>query len=102
MSDNHGTRILLTIISESVLEPRLLKDLETLGAPGWTVTDARGRGSRGVRSADWNNDGNVRIEIVCSRQMADAISNYVQRLYYDDYAMICYLSPVEILRTDKF
>jgi nitrogen regulatory protein PII len=102
MSDTHGTRTLLTIICETVLEPRLLKDLETLGAPGWTITDARGRGSRGVRSAGWDNDGNVRIEIVCSRQMAEHISNYVQRLYYADYAMICYLSPVEVLRSGKF
>lgn len=102
MNDNHGTRTLLTIICESVLEARLLKDLETLGAPGWTVTDARGRGNRGVRSAGWDNDGNVRVEIVCNRQLAENISNYVQRLYYQDFAMICFLSEVEVLRADKF
>lgn len=102
MSDIHGTRTLLTIICESVLEARLLKDLETLGAPGWTVSDVRGRGSRGVRSAGWDNDGNVRIEIVCNREKAESISDYVQRLYYQDFAMICFLLPVEVLRTDKF
>jgi len=102
MTHPHGTRTVLTIICEAVLEARLLKDLEAQGAPGWTVSDARGRGSRGVRSAGWDNDGNVRIEVVCGREMAERISEHVQRQYYADYAMICYLSQVEVLRDNKF
>ncbi|MDO8909646.1 MAG: transcriptional regulator [Pseudohongiella sp.] len=95
-------RWLLTVICEAVLEVRLLDELQVLGAPGWTVSDARGRGSRGVRSAGWDNDGNVRIEVVCSRAMAKLLSEHIQQKYYADYAMICYLSAVEVLRPEKF
>jgi nitrogen regulatory protein PII len=102
MTHPHGVRTLLTLICEAVLETRLLKDLEAHGAPGWTVSDARGRGSRGVRSAGWDNDGNVRIEVVCSRELAERLSEHVQQQYYADYAMICYLSDVEVLRDNKF
>jgi len=95
-------KCLLTVICEAVLEARLLDDLQRLGAPGWTVSDARGRGNRGVRNAGWDNDGNVRIEVVCSRTLAEKLSQHVQQQYYADYAMICYLSAVEVLRPEKF
>jgi hypothetical protein len=55
-----------------------------------------------VRSAGWDNDGNVRIEVVCSRELAERLSEHVQQQYYADYAMICYLSDVEVLRDNKF
>ncbi len=57
------TRILLTIITESALEGRLTKEIERLGARGYTVTDARGKGHRGVRQASWEASSNIRIEI---------------------------------------
>lgn len=104
MSDRpHFTnRSLVTIICESVLEVKLLKDLETLGAPGWTVSDARGRGHRGVRSAGWESDGNVRLEVVCNRELGERIVQHVQATYYRDFAMICFISDVAVLRPEKF
>lgn len=95
-------RTVLTVICEAMLEVRLLEDLQRLGAPGWTVSDARGRGSRGVRNAGWDHDGNVRVEVVCSRALAETLSQHIQQHYYADYAMICFLSSVEVLRPEKF
>jgi len=99
---NHPTRTLLTLICEAALENRLVKDLEQLGAPGWTLSDARGSGSRGVRSAGWDNDGNIRVEVICNRELAERIAGHVQERYYDNFAMICWLSDVEVLRAGKF
>lgn len=96
------TRTLLTLICESALEGRLIKDLEHLGAPGWTLSDARGSGSRGVRSAGWDNDGNIRLEIICTRELAERIAHHLQEHYYTNYAMVCYLREVEVLRPEKF
>tara|TARA_R110002051_G_scaffold17586_2_gene51362 strand:+ start:228752 stop:229054 length:303 start_codon:yes stop_codon:yes gene_type:complete len=96
------TRTLLTLICETALEARLIKDLEQLGAPGWTLSDARGSGSRGVRSAGWDNDGNIRLEIICARELAERIARHLQERYYANYAMVCYLSEVEVLRPEKF
>lgn len=99
---NHPTRTLLTLICEAALENRLVKDLEQLGAPGWTLSDARGSGSRGVRSAGWDNDGNIRVEVICNRELAEQLARHVQERYYDNFAMICWLSDVEVLRAGKF
>jgi hypothetical protein len=99
---NVHTRTLLTVIGEAALEKKLLADLETLGAPGWTISDARGRGGRGVRSAGWDTEGNIRLEVICARELAERIADHLQQRYYANYAMVCYLSDVQVLRPGKF
>ena len=96
------TRKLLTIVTEAALEGTLIRDIERLGAHGHTITDARGRGGRGVRNAAWEVSGNIRIEVVCDAETAGAIAAYLQKHYYDNYAMILFKSDVEILRPEKF
>lgn len=97
-----ATRTLLTVICEAALEKKLVADLDHLGAPGWTLSEARGRGSRGVRSAEWDTQGNIRLEIICNRQLAERIAEHLQARYYNNFAMVCYLAEVEVLRPQKF
>lgn len=97
-----ATRTLLTVICEAALEKKLVADLDHLGAPGWTLSEARGRGSRGVRSAGWDTDGNIRLEIICNRELAERIAEHLQMHYYDNFAMVCYLADVQVLRPSKF
>jgi nitrogen regulatory protein PII len=99
---NAHTRTLLTVICEAALEKKLVADLEQLGAPGWTISDARGRGGRGVRSAGWDTEGNIRLEIICARDIAERIAEHLQARYYANFAMVCYLAQVEVLRAEKF
>ena len=73
-----------------------------LGASGYTVTNARGRGSRGVRDAGWSSSGNIRIEVVCDTGIAEKIAARLRDKYYSDYAMILFLSDVSVLRPKKF
>jgi len=95
-------RTVLTVICEAALEKKLVVDLQQLGAPGWTISDARGRGGRGVRSAGWDAEGNIRVEIICTRDIAERIANHLQARYYANFAMVCFLSQVEVLRPEKF
>lgn len=96
------TRKLLTIVTESALEGVLVQKLERLGAHGYTVTDARGKGHRGVRNAGWEASSNIRIEVVCDERTADAIATHLRDAYYEHYAMILFLADVEVLRPEKF
>ncbi|MEM1081831.1 MAG: transcriptional regulator [Pseudomonadota bacterium] len=96
------TRKLMTIVTEAMIEPSVLKDLERLGAHGYTVTNARGKGSRGVRNAGWEADGNIRIEVVCDLETATAIAQHLKARYYENYAMIMLMSDVQVMRPDKF
>ena len=95
-------RKLVTIVTEAPLEQNLLKDLERLGAGGYTITDARGKGSRGVRNAQWEHSGTIRVEVLCDAPTAAAIAAHLKDRYYDDYAMVLFISDVEVLRPAKF
>lgn len=96
------TRALLTVITEALVEQTLLRDLEGLGVRGYTVSDARGRGSRGVRDAQWREAANIRVEVICPRAQAERLLEHIQKRYYADYAMVAFIADVEILRPDKF
>jgi hypothetical protein len=96
------TRTLLTVICEAALEKKLVADLEQLGAPGWTISDARGRGAHGVRSAGWETESNIRVEVICAPELAERLASHLQQRYYANYAMVSYLAQVEVLRPEKF
>lgn len=96
------TRTLITVITEATIEDTLLRDLDKLGVRGYTVSDARGRGSRGVRDAAWKEAANIRIEVICPRALAETALTHIKTHYYANYAMVAYLQDVEILRPDKF
>jgi hypothetical protein len=95
-------RKLVTIVTETALEPRVLADAEALGAGGYTITDARGSGSRGRRQSAWEQGGNVRIEIVCDAPLAERLVAHLRERYYEAYAMIVFVADVEVIRPDKF
>lgn len=95
-------RKLVTIVTEENIEHLVVADIKRLGAHGYTSVSASGEGSRGTRRGDWDLNKNVRIEIVCDEQTAHAVAEHLMKTYYQDYAMIIYLSDVEVLRPEKF
>lgn len=99
---NRSIRKLLTIVTEASLERVLAADIERLGGHGYTITDARGKGSRGARNASWTESSNIRIEVVCDDATAQAIAGHLQARYYAHYGMILFISDVEVLRPEKF
>ncbi len=93
---------LLTVVTEAALEKPLQRDLKQLEARGYTISSASGRGSRGARNADWEASGNIRVEVVGSEAKVRRIAEHLQQRYYENYAMIIWLSDVEVLRPGKF
>jgi nitrogen regulatory protein P-II 2 len=92
---------LVTIVAEPVLEEQLVELLHRLGACGHTVTDSRGAGSRGMRASD-PPGGGVRIEVVVSAQVADRILAHVAEHYFPNYAVIAFLTRIEVVRGEKY
>lgn len=93
---------LLTIVTEATLENVLIKDLERLGVRGYTIVNARGKGSRGARDATWSESSNIHVEIVCDIKTAETVAAHLQDKYYDNYAMILYMTDATVLRPEKF
>ena len=91
---DRATRVVVTIIAEQALEPLLVRDLDALGVPGYTITDARGRGQRGARGSTSAEGGNIRCEVVCNRRLAASILAHLELVYADHYAMISFVTEV--------
>lgn len=99
---DNNKRKLLTVVTEAALEGTLVRDLDRLNAHGYTISDARGKGSRGVRNADWEIDASIRVDVVCDAATAATIAAHLKTQYYDNYAMILFTSDIEVLRPEKF
>ena len=93
---------ILTIYTEAALENALLDEFRDLRVPGYTITNARGKGSRGSRSGTWGADANIRVEVICGRNLAEELAERLQERYYDNYAMVLTISEVEVMRPSKF
>jgi nitrogen regulatory protein PII len=95
-------RKLVTVITESNLERDLVKEIESLGVVGYTISDARGRGDRGVRASHWGHSSNIRVEIACDTPLAEKLLERLRTKYYEHYAIVMWVQDVEVLRPDKF
>ena len=87
----------LTIITESLIEQKLVKCLKDLGATGYTIEEVRGEGRRGIRRSDWDQAGSIRLQTVCDEQLADRISGYLAENYMESYAMFIFMFDAEII-----
>lgn len=92
---------LVTIICEPVLEAKIEQDLKRLGASGYTVTEGRGAGSRGL-NADAVPGSNIRIEAIVSPHVADRIIAWIADHYFEHYAVIAWLTDVQVVRGEKY
>ena len=98
----------LVIITEKLLLKKVAKIIDEAGAPGYTVIETGGKGSRNVRSSGKPTVGdsfsNIKFEVLTpSREMAVKISDEIATRYFDDYSGISYLCDVmEVLHAHKF
>lgn len=92
---------LLTIVAETVLVDHLTQQLLLLGATGWTMTDARGDGSRGVRTGPRPGE-NIRLESVLAATAADKALSLLAREYFPHYALVAWVQEVQVVRGEKY
>lgn len=92
---------LVTIIAEEVLEATLEKEILALGAKGYTVSTVRGKGEQGKRENIWEG-GNIKIETVVAAEVSQKILDHLQRKYFNKYAMVAFVSEVQVVRPHHF
>jgi nitrogen regulatory protein P-II 2 len=91
----------IVIIGDNDVEYRLVNEVQTLGAAGYTCCTARGKGARGIRPrhAEF---GNTKIEVIATSEVAHKILEHVAAQYFERYAMIAYLEAVDVVQGEKF
>jgi hypothetical protein len=93
--------VLVTIVAESVLEDRLVRDLEGVGATGWTLTTARGRSVRGMDPGEFEG-GNIRVEVLVPAPLEESVWAVLDREYFGRYSVSAWASDVRVSRPGKF
>ena len=97
----------LVIVTEKLLLKKIAKIIDEVGATGYTVVEAGGKGSRNVRSSGHpsvsDTQSNIKFEVLTrNRDMALKISDEVAAQFFDDYSGIAYLCDAEVLHAHKF
>ncbi|GAB4548913.1 MAG: hypothetical protein Tsb0014_43600 [Pleurocapsa sp.] len=97
----------LVIVTEKVLLKKIAKIINEVGATGYTVVDAGGKGSRNVRSSGQpsvsDTQSNIKFEVLTrDRDLAVKISDEVAAQFFDDYSGIAYICEAEVLHAHKF
>ncbi len=87
---------LLTIYTEAALESSLIRAINKLGATGYTITNARGKGASGSRTAFWEANANIRIEVMCSAELAQNITQDLHEQFAQNYALVTFTSDIEV------
>lgn len=94
-------RQLLTIVAEAALEQRLIGDLKRLGASGYTASNVRGEGRTGRHLHDLTGPS-VELETIVTDDMAETILAHIGDTYFEKFAIVAWLTPVSVLRPERF
>lgn len=95
------SRQLVTIVSEPVVEQKLIDDIKKCGAKGYSVGHVSGEGVTGNHSLDLNGPS-IRIETVVTDKVAEAIMTMLAENYFDKYATVAWVTPTQVLRPSRF
>ena len=95
---------LLTIVAESVLEERLLRDVVASGVSGWTVSPCRGATSdTGHAGGEADIEGgNIRLEVLLPHSRLESLWQVLETRYFSDYSVVAWSSEVQVRRPEKF
>ena len=84
----------------------LLRDVKqglALGATGHTLTEVAGHGARSDRNIGGSSGAKtLKLEFVVSESVAVAILDHVSDTYFEHYAIVAWVSEVQVLRGDQY
>ena len=93
---------LLTVTCEILAQNNILEIINKHGITGYTLYEVDGNGSKGVRGQGFKNEKNIKIEIISIEAKLKDIVEEITRSLFSDFAIIVYLSDVQVLRPEKF
>ncbi len=98
---NTTERQIVTVIAEAAVESRLIADIKRLGAKGYSIGRVRGEGTTGRLLQDLNGPS-VRLETIVTETVADAILEHLATDYFGRFAVVAWVAPARVLRSERF
>lgn len=94
---------LVSVVGESVIMDDIAEEGMKLGATGYTMTEVNGHGSRSARNvASTTGARTMKVEFVVPADVAVSILTHISHQYFDDYAVIAWLSDVQVVRGQQY
>lgn len=92
---------LITIITTSTLEERLVRIFRQRGTSGYTIVAARGAGSRGEQSG-LNFDANILVKVILPADRLHPVLDDLKRLIGRGHHLTVFVSDVAVITPEKF
>ncbi len=94
---------LVSVVGETVIMDDIAAEGMKLGATGYTMTEVNGHGSRSARNvASTTGARTMKVEFVVPADVAVSILTHISHQYFDDYAVIAWLSDVQVVRGQQY
>jgi nitrogen regulatory protein P-II 2 len=94
---------LVSVVGETVIMDDIAEEGMKLGATGYTMTEVNGHGSRSARNvASTTGARTMKVEFVVPADVAVSILTHISHQYFDDYAVIAWLSDVQVVRGQQY
>ncbi|NDC63869.1 MAG: transcriptional regulator [Planctomycetia bacterium] len=94
---------LVTVVGEAVIMEDIAEEGMRLGATGYTLAEAIGQGSRSSRNvASTTGPKTMKLEFVVPGDVAVAILTHVSHEYFEHYAVIAWLTDVQVVRGQQY
>jgi nitrogen regulatory protein PII len=93
------------IVTEASIQQEVINMLTELGAGGYTILPAAGKGRRGVRlrySLLDESSGNVRVEVIDREEVVKKIAHEMAKRFSKTHACIIYLQDAEVIEIGEF
>ncbi len=93
---------LLTITCEILAQKNILEILNKHEITGYTTYEVDGNGARGIRGQGLKNEKNIKVEIIMREEKLQTVVEEISRTLFANFAIVLYVSDIEVVRTEKF
>lgn len=90
------------IVLDTDLEQEMLRKFVELGATGYTAVECKGAGEKIVYQQPFASHSQIRVEIVGTRSICEAIVRHISRPEFASHPVAAYLEGVEVLQPERF
>ena len=107
--DSHATRKRglasirrVTLMASRSLRDELLSEIQKCGITGYTVTTCTGAGRRNLASESVPENEHIRIEVIATEDVCDAIVDYLRRDILPEHHVTACVETVDVVRVGQF
>ena len=93
---------LLTVTCEILAQKNVKAILTKHKVTGHTTYDASGSGEKGQRGQGLQDEKNIKIEAIMTKNTLEKVVEEIARTLFSDFTIIVYVSDVQVIRAEKF